>query len=35
MNEIELHHKQLPRTVQKQPSGAIPFQNFLQETHRL
>ena len=32
MNEIELHHKQLSRTVQKQPSGAIHFQKFLQET---
>ena len=30
--EIELHHKQLSRTVQKQPSGAIHFQKFIQET---
>ena len=32
MNEIELHHKQLYRTVQKQPSGAIHFQKLPQET---
>ena len=30
--EIELHHKRLSRPVQKQPSGAIYLQKFLQET---
>ena len=30
--EIELHHKQLSRTVEKKPSGAFHFQIFLQET---
>ena len=32
MGEIELHQKQLSRTVQKQPSGAIHLQKFLLET---